>query len=329
MPKFEEISNINILFTCIGRRVSLLQAFRDASKKLGITSTIFGTDITALSPALQLCDKRHIVPPVTHRDYLNQLLEIVAKNRINLVIPTVDLDLKLLALSKNRFSERGCTVLVSDPDVVDVCQDKRNTFRFLKKHGFGTPNTLSPRSVVSTRNTKYPLFLKPWDGHASKWTILVNNRKEFLFYTKIIPRCIVQEFIAGEEYTCDTYVDFEMKVRCVVPRRRIEVRNGEVSKGEVTKNLAMMEQVAMLVEKLGAGPGVITTQLILSSDKNLKFIEINPRFGGGVPLAIKAGAVFPEWIFLSMMGRDPKIEFDGFIDKLTMLRYDAEIWIRG
>ena len=288
-----------------------------------------GTDVTSLSPALQLCDKKVIVPPVTHSNYIKQLLEIVRKHKIDLLVPTVDLDLKLLALNKDKFSERGCTVLISDPQVIDICQDKRKTFRFLKKYGFGTPNTLSPRSMTLKKKPEFPVFLKPWDGHASKWTIRVNNRKEFLFHAKIIPRCIVQEFITGEEYTCDTYVDFEMKTRCVIPRRRIEVRNGEVSKGKVAKHLDMMEQVASLVKKLGAGPGVVTTQLLLTPDNSLKFIEINPRFGGGVPLAIKAGADFPRWIISSLIGRDPKIEFDSFTDGLTMLRYDAEIWMRG
>jgi carbamoyl-phosphate synthase large subunit len=118
-----------------------------------------------------------------------------------------------------------------------------------------------------------------------------------------------------------------MKVRCVVPRRRIEVRAGEVSKGQVVKNAHIMSQAARLVEALGAGPGVITIQLFLTSDGKVKFIEINPRFGGGVPLSIKAGANFPKWILQEVLGKKPVIRFDGFKDKLIMLRYDAEVWL--
>jgi carbamoyl-phosphate synthase large subunit len=82
-----------------------------------------------------------------------------------------------------------------------------------------------------------------------------------------------------------------------------------------------------LVEKLGAGPGVITVQLILTADEQIKFIEINPRFGGGAPLAIKAGADFPRWILQQMLGKRSAIKFDGFKDNLVMLRYDAEVWL--
>ena len=88
-----------------------------------------------------------------------------------------------------------------------------------------------------------------------------------------------------------------------------------------------MDQAKTVVEKLAAGPGVITIQLISNKKKN--FIEINPRFGGGVPLSIKAGADFPKWILMQLIGKKPQIKFDGFKDKLTMLRYDNEVWLNG
>jgi len=90
-----------------------------------------------------------------------------------------------------------------------------------------------------------------------------------------------------------------------------------------------MNESARLVQNLGAGPGVITLQLFLTADKKIKFIEINPRFGGGVPLSIKAGANFPKWILQELLGQQPNIRFDGFKDNLIMLRYDSEVWLSG
>ena len=90
-----------------------------------------------------------------------------------------------------------------------------------------------------------------------------------------------------------------------------------------------MSEAARLVEKLGAGPGIITLQLFLTDDDNVKFIEINPRFGGGVPLAVKAGANFPKWILQELLSRKVNIRFDGFKDNLIMLRYDGEVWMDG
>jgi carbamoyl-phosphate synthase large subunit len=322
-------SSLGILFTCIGRRVSLLESFRRAARQLKINASFFGTDTTELSSALQLCDKRFGVKPTTHPSYIRQLLSIVHANKVNLLVPTVDLDLKRLARNKPKFAAMGCRVLVSAPEVVDICQDKRKTYRFLVKHGFDTALTMSVRSALSKEKIDWPCFLKPWDGYAGRGNAVVNNRKELLFYAKRIPNPICQEFIKGTEYTCDVYVDFGMKVRCVVPRKRIEVRAGEVSKGQVVKNARIMSEAVKLVEKLGAGPGVITLQLFLTGDDKVKFIEINPRFGGGAPLSIKAGANFPKWTLQELSGEKPRIRPNGFRDSLIMLRYDSEVWLGG
>ena len=321
------IDSLSILFTCIGRRVSLLNSFRRAGRQLKIDLSLLGTDATELSSALQLCDKGFPVRPITHANYIKQLLSIVRTNNVKLLIPTVDLDLKLLAQNKPKFAAAGCCVLVSAPDVVDICQDKRKTFRFLLKNGFDTPLTMSPRAALSKKKLNWPCFLKPWDGYASRGNAIANNREELLFFVKRVPNCIVQEFIKGTEHTCDVYIDFGMRVRCVVPRKRIEARAGEVSKGQVVRDLRIMREAARLVEILGAGPGVITLQLFLTGDGRIKFVEINPRFGGGVPLSVKAGANFPKWILQESLGEKPNIRFNGFKDSLIMLRYDGEVWL--
>ncbi|OQA00148.1 MAG: carbamoyl phosphate synthase-like protein [Planctomycetes bacterium ADurb.Bin401] len=318
----------NILFTCIGRRVSLLNSFREAAKNLKLDCRIFGTEKAVLSSALQLCDKKFIVNSVDHLHYIKQLLAIVKQNNVRLMVPTVDLDLQILAKNKERFSKIGCTVLVSEPDVVSICQDKRKTYEFLKENNFQTPLTMDAQIALSKKSLKYPLFLKPWDGYASRGNAVVKNKRELSFYSKKIPHCIVQEFIPGKEFTCDVYVDFDLQVRCVVPRNRIETRAGEVSKSKIIKNAEIMGQTALLVAKLGAGPGVITVQLILTKDNKIKFIEINPRFGGGAPLSIKGGADFPKWILAQFTGRKRALKYNGFENNLVMLRYDAEVWLK-
>jgi carbamoyl-phosphate synthase large subunit len=322
------VDRLAVLFTCIGRRVSLLNSFRQAARQLRLPADFLGTEATDLSPALQLCDRQFLVKPVTHAQYIRQLLAIVKANNVRLLVPTVDLDLKLLAHKRAQFDRLGCLVLISTPRVIDICQDKRKTYRFLVKNGFDTPHTASIRAALSNKKLQWPCFLKPWDGYASRGNAIVRNRRELLFFAKKVPNPICQELVNGAEHTCDVYVDFAMKVRCVVPRKRIEVRAGEVSKGKVVKHPLIMAQAKKLVEKLGAGPGIITLQLFLTPEDKVKFIEINPRFGGGAPLAIKAGANFPKWILQEVLGKQPNIRFDGFKDSLVMLRYDAEVWMQ-
>ena len=319
---------INILFTCIGRRVSLLKSFRKAARRLRINASFIGSDMTPLSPALNLCDKKYIVKPIKHPDYLSELLRIVKQNKVKLLVPTIDTELLLLAENKTKFDKLGCRLLLSEPDVINTCQDKRKTYRFLSAKGFDTPVTMTIKKAISKKKMKWPCFLKPWDGYASRGNAIVKNREELLFFAKRIPNAICQELIVGTEHTCDVYVDFDMNVRSVVPRKRIEVRAGEVSIGQVVKNPRIMDATTKLVQQLGAGPGVITIQLFLTKDGGMKFVEINPRFGGGVPLSIKAGANYPKWILQELIGTKTKIRFGDFRDGLVMLRYDAEVWLK-
>jgi carbamoyl-phosphate synthase large subunit len=317
---------INLLFPCIGRRVPLLKTFRQAAKRVGLRCTVIGTDTTETSPALQCCDKMSIVPPVADARYRPAMLKIIKREKVDLVIPTVDLDLSIWAAYRSRLAKAGCQVLISKPGVVEICQDKRKTHRFLQEKGFDCPKTISVNQALGLKKKSFPYFLKPWDGHASRENVVVHNLEELRFYSKRIKNCLVQEVIEGQEYTADVLVDFDQQVRCIVPRMRIETRSGEVSKSKTVKHSGIMQRCQSLVEKLGAGPGIITIQCFLTSDESIKIIEINPRFGGGIVLSIKAGAHFPAWILKLWLGKAVRISPNTWQDNLTMLRYDESVW---
>ena len=317
---------ITILFPCVGRRVSLLESFRNSADELNIDCEIIGTDIDNNSPALQLCDKMHIVGRIDSKDYFTDSLEIVKKYNVNLVVPTIDPDLTVWANHIKPLREIGCNVLISSPEVISICQDKRLTNSFLTSNGFDTPAIFDIEQLLNGDDSKYPYFLKPWNGSAARGNQIVKNREELLFYSARIPNCIAQEYVEGIEYTIDTFIDCKGTIKCTVPRKRIEVRGGEVVKAVTEKKLNLIEQTEKMLAKLKAGPGVITTQCFLSKDNQVKFIEINPRFGGGVPLSIKSGANFPKWIIEMVFGIKSSITNEIWQDNLYMLRYDAEVW---
>ena len=317
---------ITILFPCVGRRVSLLQSFREAAKELSFDCTIIGTDIDNNSPALQLCDKMHIVGRIDSKDYFQDSLEIIKKYNVNLLVPTIDPDLTVWAEHIDILNESGCIALISTPEVISICQDKRLTGDFLTSNGFDTPGIYKIDDLLQGQDTNYPYFLKPWNGSAARGNQIVKNREELAFFSARIPNCIAQKYIEGTEFTIDTLIDGKGKILCTVPRKRIEVRGGEVVKAVTVKNHSLIDQTNEMLAKLGAGPGVITTQCFLSKEDKVKFIEINPRFGGGVPLSIKAGANFPKWIIEMIFGIESSIKSNSWQDNLYMLRYDAEVW---
>jgi carbamoyl-phosphate synthase large subunit len=57
--------------------------------------------------------------------------------------------------------------------------------------------------------------------------------------------------------------------------------------------------------------------------------EINPRFSGGIPLTIAAGADFPRWLVELTLGRDVPPMIGRFSDDIWMTNYDASVFISG
>lgn len=318
---------VRVLFTCIGRRVELLNAFRRAARRLSIRLETHGADASRLSPAIHLVDRAHVVPSIASGKYVPELLNIVRRNRIDLLIPLIDTELPVLAGAVSDFAAGGCTALISSSEVVRTCRDKILTYRMLRGAGIDTPQTWEWSEAVKRKRNRYPLFLKPRAGSAAMGNYVVKNAEELKTFGRRVKDAIVQEFVRGTEHTLDVYTGFDGVPRCVVPRRRLEVRTGEASKAQVVKDEAIMAVGRQVAEALEECRGVVTVQCMVTSRGRIRVIEINPRFGGGVPLAIHAGADFPRWILMELTGRRPRIRAVGFRDDVAMLRYDQSVFV--
>jgi len=320
--------SITLLVTCVGRRVELLQAFRAAALRLGLRLRIVGADITPTAPALVCADARVLTPPATEPGYVPALLEAVRRERAAALIPTIDTDLLVIAEHRTAFEAAGCMPLIAEPGLIRTCRDKVRTFQFLKQAGFDTPATYLPDEFRALDAPRYPYFIKPRFGSASKWVHKLDDPDDARYFLGKVRDAIVQEFVAGVEHTLDVYVGLTGEPRCVVPRRRWQVRDGEVSKGVVIKDRAIMDAGRRVVQALGRSPrGVVTIQCIVTADQRIRFIEINPRFGGGAPLGIAAGADYPAWLLRELRGDDPQPQFDGFQHGLCMSRYDWSMFM--
>ncbi len=320
---------LRILFTCVGRRIELLDAFRQAARKLRIKLEVHGADINRTAPAIHVADVAHLVPRIGHRNHISALATLVEKNKIDAIIPLIDSDLLALSRAATRFAKLGCTVVISKQSVIKTCGDKLLTHQFLKRADIDTPETWTPAEALAHRRRKFPYFLKPREGSAGQGLYKINDADELRVFIKRQPDCVVQEFIEGVEHTMDVYTGFDGIPRCVVPRRRLEVRTGEVSKGLIVKDPRIIEVGRSVANAISGFRGVVTVQCMVTSTGRITVIEINPRFGGGAPLSIHAGADFPKWLMTELLGKSLKIREDSYRDKVAMLRYDESLFIDG
>jgi carbamoyl-phosphate synthase large subunit len=307
--------------------VALMQGFANAMKELGVKGKLIATDITPASPAFQKADAGILVPPARRAEYLPSLKEVAQKHHIGLLVPLTDLDLRSLARHREDFAEFGCTVMIGSEDAVTLCRDKARTNELLGKAGLATINTLTMSEFRSS--PFYPCFVKPISGSAGIGTAIIRNEKQLLAHINTYGELmIVQEYVPGQEYTVDVYRSRDGKVRCVVPRQRLLVRSGEVEKGITIRDPELMRTGAVLGSKLEGLWGVFCCQCRRSGNGPPRYFEINPRFGGGSPLTIAAGANLPLYLLQEVLGLPITAEMGRFTDRLLMLRYDEAVFIQ-
>lgn len=314
---------MKILFTSVGRRVELIQAFKNAAEKLNVELEIYGADIAESAPALYFCDYTVIVPKIYDSNYIPELQKICKEKKIDALIPTIDTDLLLLAQNKKNFGDTK--VIISDPEKIKICRDKRLTAEYFEGIGLKSPHPISNWKEYSEG---YPAFIKPKDGSSSIFAYKVENKMELQSFAKQVPDYIIQPFIDGTEYTVDIFCDFEGNPIYITPRIRLAVRSGEVLKTEIVQDQQIINEMKRLL--IDYKPcGQITVQLIREKKTGKDYyIEINPRFGGGAPLTIKAGADSAEALLKLLAGERVEYVDDAAIDGAIYSRFDQSVRVK-
>lgn len=304
--------------------MELVRCFKDAAERLGVEARIVAADAASDAPALYFAHSARCLPRVSEPGYLDSLIEICNAEEIDLVVPTIDTELPPLARYREAIERRTeARVLVSSEAAITICRDKTKTHQFLLANGFGAPRLISTEQL--TRGViEYPLFVKPLGGSSSINAFKVNSARELEFFLHYVPDPMVQECVEGDEYSIDVFSDFDGRVVTAVPRLRLATRSGEVSKGRVVKDRELIDDARRMVTELGI-VGQSTIQGIRSGE-GTKYLEINPRFGGGAPMSIRAGADSCEHLFRLMMGEILTYRED-YYDGATFLRFDDAVMI--
>lgn len=310
---------MNILFTCAGRRTYLLKYFKE---QLGIDGIIVGTDMQLTAPALSAADVKEQVPAVYADDYIDRTLEICRKHKINAVVSLNDLELPILAKNRQRFEREGVTLIVSDPEVIDICFDKYRTAQYVESIGLKSPKTYVnlDGAIEALKNGElaFPLVLKPRWGSGSIGIEFVNDFDELHdVYAQLLKKVkksilgtasqgseyiLIQEAIKGQEYGMDVMNDLHGNNRGVSVKMKLAMRAGETDKARTVNN----DEIRAIGRKLGQNLRHIGNLDVDIFEHNGQYyvLELNPRFGGGFPFSYEAGVNFPKAIIEWLKGNE-------------------------
>jgi carbamoyl-phosphate synthase large subunit len=177
----------------------------------------------------------------------------------------------------------------------------------------------------------FPLFIKPRFGRGSVGAFAVRTPRELAFFRDYVPQPVVQSFLDGPEFTIDVLCDFEGQALSVVPRERVVIRAGVVDRGRTVADPALIE-LGLACTRAMPFVGAINLQCRMvrcgaESSVVPVIFEINPRFSGGIPLTIAAGADFPSMLIELVLDRPVEPAIGKFREHVWMTSYETSMFM--
>ncbi len=338
MPLNKRISNLkqtvilnkNILLLSAGRRVKLFRYLEQELHTVFPDVIVLAADaVPGLSPVCNISANSVAVPYTTDAAFYETLPGLCSKNNIGLIIPTTDFDTNaLITLSDQDLLPEETESLISSKDFILKCQDKVLTCTIFKNCGV---EFLMP---LQFDNFEYPLFMKSRYGFNSEDCRMIaeasdlpqsvlesSDYNDYIFQYYLSP-------IDFEEYTIDCYYNKSSELLCAVPRLRIQIKGGEVSKSVTVKN-EVYQWAWQFFNSLPGARGPVTLQCFLNiKNRDIVAGEINPRFGGGYSLSHAAGANYLKYIMDEYLLLKTALPITNWKENLLMLRYDEELLIQ-
>lgn len=307
------MNNINILLTSVGRRSYLVNYFKNALRGKG---KVFVANSTAQNPSFQVADGSVVTPLIYDNSYIPFLIKYCNENNISVIISLFDIDLPILAKNKDLFIKNGINVIVSDYNVIKVCNDKFLTYKFLIKNGFNAPKTYfdinQVKNDIQSGAISYPLFVKPRWGMGSISVFEACNEEELNVFYKKVKRelqnsylkyesavdiensVLIQEKLNGQEYGLDIINNLEGDYQNTIVKKKISMRSGETDCAITVNNQSLKELGKTISKTLGHIANLDVDVFVV--DDVPYVLEMNARFGGGYPFSHMAGADLPKEI---------------------------------
>jgi carbamoyl-phosphate synthase large subunit len=279
---------------------------------------IIGIDSTPLSFGLYLLKRNYVVPRGDDSNYITEILKIIDKEQPDAILSGPEEELLTLSRNKKKIEAQGTLVLCPDYKPVEICADKNKTDELFERIGIPTPELFTDPDSV-----KFPCIIKPRFGRGSSDIHIAKNKEELHFYLKKLEAPVIQEFVQGDEYTVDILADEEGNALSVIPRLRLGIESGISVKGKTVYDKEIIDYCRKIAKGLKLfGPSCIQC---IRSEEEVKFIEVNTRFGGGSILSIKADpAIIPNLVKM-IKGEEPEPS-EGFKEGLVMMRYLSEVF---
>lgn len=275
---FKLAGTINLLVTGVGAGVG--QSIVKAIKLSKINTKIIATDNSPLAAGMYRADAAYLVPLARERGYIKKIIEICNKEKVDLILVGTDVELPTLAENKEKIeSSTSAKLIISNPRVIKIADDKWKTVQFLKENGFPYPKSALEKDFDKfIKENGFPLIIKPKTGARSIGFYIIENENGLKNKIEKIDSPIMQEYLSTEndEHTCSSFFH-QGKCYGVLTKKRW-LRNGDTYKAILRKDLELENFIEKVGKKLNIN-GPCNFQL-RKTKQGPKIFEINCRFSG-------------------------------------------------
>tara|TARA_B110000003_G_scaffold126842_1_gene128930 strand:- start:16002 stop:16949 length:948 start_codon:yes stop_codon:yes gene_type:complete len=280
--------NYNVLVTSCGGDIG--QSIGKILKDLNCVT--FGWDISSKNAAKFIFDHFETCLKIIEPNYLIELNNFIKKNKIDVIIPVSESELRFYTNNKIIIENLKPTkVLLANELSREIGFDKRKTSLFLKENKLPYPNLYS---LDNKKDIVFPLVAKPNTGAGNSNIFIVNEIEELKFISNKYKGLLFQEFLDGTngEYTCCVFRSTKKEVRTIIFNRELTA-GGYSGYGQVIEN-DLIEKLLYDLSGLLNLQGSINVQLRLHKGEPVIF-EINPRFSSTILFRHLLGFRDLEW----------------------------------
>jgi carbamoyl-phosphate synthase large subunit len=295
--------------------VAVIRALRRAGHR------VVACDADAYAVGFRLADEFARVPRADDPAFTESMIKAVARSGAVALISTVAEELVPLHAAAVPLAEAGAAIWLPGPWTVEHCVDKWLFYELMTQHGVPVPAT----GRYSERGVPGPWIVKPRFGRGSRDVYDAANVTDLTYALSHAPEPLVQTKITGREFTVDTLSGPDGRLYGAVPRWRVETKAGISTKGITFDDPELTGMVAELLGVLRLeGPACV--QGFRTDEGQLVFIEVNPRFSGGLPLSLASGADLVGQYLNRILGGVVQPERLHYRSGVTMLRYFDEVF---
>lgn len=319
---------MNILILSAGTRNKVVEYF---VKSLAGKGNVVATDMSELAPAIYEADKYYIVPRMTDVGYLDIILNICKKEKIDGILSLIDPELSLLAKNNDKFKAVGTTVIGSSYELCEMSLDKYEMYEWLKDHNYKCAKSYMDKDEfyanVEAGKANYPVFVKPARGSASIAISKVYDKETVELLFAHDEGLMIQEYLNGQEIGADVYIDMVSgEIISIFTKKKLKMRAGETDKAVSFKDDKLFDLIKKFVSEAGYRGQIDIDIFDINGEYYIS--EVNPRFGGGYPHAYECGADHMKLIVNNLEGnKNESVVGENYNAGTYMMKYN-EIMIK-